>query len=112
MLSKGGVMGRTRERLRRLEVPTEAQYQAALERGVTSVLRTRGAPLSGTEEALLEGYGDAEFGRDCDLTDRYRASLTEGKRKKEQQETTSRVFTEFEWRGVDRPWFVENEEEH
>ncbi|MDP9456436.1 MAG: hypothetical protein M3Q49_10705 [Actinomycetota bacterium] len=106
-------MGRLHERLRRLEVPTEAQYQAALERGVARVLRTCGAPLSGTEEALLEGYGDVEFGWDCDLTDRYRASLTEAKRKKEQHETLSRVFAELEWRGVERPWFVdEGEEEH
>ncbi len=104
-------MGRLHERLRRLEVPTEAQYQAARERGVARVLQTCGAPLSGTEEALLEGYGDAEFGRDCDLMDRYRASLTDKKREKEQQETLSRVFAEFEWRGVDRSWFVEGDEE-
>ncbi|PLS83675.1 MAG: hypothetical protein CYG60_21555 [Actinobacteria bacterium] len=103
-------MARLHDRLHRLEVPTEAQYQAARERGVARVLRTCGAPLSGTEEALLEGYGDAEFGQDCDLMDRYRASLTEGKRKKEQQETLSRVFAELEWRGVERPWFVEGDE--
>ncbi len=59
----------------------------------------------------MEGYGDAEFGRDCDLMDRYRASLKEERRKKEQQETISRVFAELEWRGVDRPWFVEEDEE-
>ena len=104
-------MGRLHDRLRRLEVPTEAQYQAALERGVARVLRGCGAPLSGTEEALLEGYGDAEFGRDCDLMDRYRASLAEEKRKKEQNETISRVFAELEWRGVERPWFAEEGEE-
>lgn len=104
-------MARLHERLRRLEVPTEAQYQAARERGVARVLRTCGAPLSGTEEALLEGYGDAEFGRDCDLVGRYRASLLEKQRKKEQQETVSRVFAELEWRGVDRPWFGEEGED-
>ncbi len=102
---------RLHERLRRLEVPTEAQYQAALERGVARVLRTCRAPLSGTEEALLEGYGDAEFGRDCELVDRYRASLTEAKRKKEQREGLERVFAELEWRGVERPWFVKGDEE-
>ncbi len=75
------------------------------------VLRTCGAPLSGTEEALLEGYGDAEFGQDCDLTDRYWASLTEAKRKKEQHETLERVFAELEWRGVERPWFGEEDED-
>ena len=99
------------DRLHKLEVPTEAQYGAARERGVTRVLRTRGAPLSGTEEALLEGCGDAEFGRDCDLMDRYWASLTEANRKKKQDEPLSRVFAELEWRGVDRPWFVEEGEE-
>ena len=104
-------MGRLHNRLRRLEVPTEAQYRAALERGVTRVLRGCGAPLSGTEEALLEGYGDAEFGRDCALMDRYRASLTDKQRKKEQQEGLERVFAELEWRGVERPWFVEEDEE-
>ncbi len=104
-------MGRLHERLRGLEVPTEAQYQAARERGTAHVLRTCGAPLSGTEEALLEDYGDAEFEWDCDLMDRYRASLTEEKRKKEQQETISRVFAELEWHGVERPWFVEDGEE-
>jgi hypothetical protein len=103
-------MGRLHERLRRLEVPTEVQYQAALERGVVRVLRTCGAPLSGTEEALLEGYGNAEFGRDCELTGRYRASLTEQKRKKEQHEGLQRIFAELERRGVERPWFVEDEE--
>ncbi len=104
-------MGRLYERLRRLEVPTEAQYQAARERGVARVLRTCGAPLSGAEEALLEGYGDAEFEQDCDLMERYRASLTEAKRKKEQDETLSRVFAELDWRGVERPWFGEEGEE-
>ena len=99
------------DRLRRLEVPTEAQYGAALERSVARVLRGCGAPLSGTEEALLEGYGDAEFGRDCDLMDRYRASLTEKQRKKEQHEGLERVFAELEWRGVERPWFGEEDEE-
>ena len=103
-------MGRLHDRLRRLEVPTEAQYQAALERGVARVLRTCGVSVSGTEEELLEGYGDAEFGRDCDLMDRYRASLTEAKRKKEQDETLFRVFAELEWRGVERPWFGEEDE--
>ena len=103
-------MGRLQDRLRRLEIPTQAQYQAARERGVARVLLGCGAPLSGTEEALLEGYGDDEFGRDCDLMDRYRASLPEKQRKKEQHEGLERVFAELEWRGVERPWFGEDEE--
>lgn len=103
--------GRIDKRLTALEVPTEAQYRAALERGVARVLRGCGAPLSGTEEALLEGYGGPEFGRDCDLMDGYRASLTEKQRKKEQQEILFRVFAELEWRGVDRPWFGEDDED-
>lgn len=104
-------MGRLHDRLRKLEVPTEAQYQAALERAVARALRGCGAPLSGTEEALLEEYGDAEFGRNCDLMDRYRAALPEAKRKKEQQEGLERVFAELEWRGVERPWFGEEDDE-
>lgn len=44
--------------------------------------------------------------------DRCRTSLTEEKRKKEQQEILPRrVFAELEWRGVKRPWFVEEDEE-
>lgn len=103
--------GRIEKLLAALEVPTEARDQAARERGVARVLRNCGAPLSGTEEAPLKGYGDAEFEGDGVLTDRYRASLTEAKRKKEQQEILERVFAELEWRVVDRPWFVEADEE-
>ena len=42
--------------------------------------------------------------------DRYRASLPEKQRKKEQHEGLERVFAELEWRGVERPWFGEDEE--
>ena len=90
-------LARIEKRLAALEVPTEAEYEAATERAMVSEWRDCGLPLSETEEVLMEGYGDAEYGRDCALVDRYWDSLPEKQRKKEERKQArklrSRVYT-------------------
>lgn len=97
-------------RLGKLETPTREEYQAAKDRATAHVLRrTFGANLEPAEEGMLEGYSEADFERDCDTCERWRASLDPEKRQKEQHATLSRIYRELRLRGI-APYLEDGEE--
>jgi hypothetical protein len=89
-------------RLRRLETPTHLQYLDARERAMAHVIRSFGVGLEPHEKHDLgPDYGEDNFTDDCEVLDRYRASLAPEKRKREQSELLKRLYRELEKRGVD-----------
>ncbi len=74
-------------RLGRLETPTLEEYWEARGRAMPYVLRALGADLEPDEEALIRGYTEDDFQRDCELIERWRASLPPDQRRQEQHST-------------------------
>lgn len=96
--------------MERLETPTREEYVVARNRTLAWAFRSFGAGLEEHEEADLASYEEEDFASDCDLMERFRASLDPDRRKREQHALLRSLYRELERRGID-PYMEEGFEE-